>query len=66
MSDEGLMTGDIEDCLDVVVKAVRKSDLPAAEVLAWCMAMRNNDCVDFIARAMLQALQAHCQRTASR
>jgi hypothetical protein len=29
MSDEGLMTQDIEDCLDVVVKALEKCDLPA-------------------------------------
>ena len=32
MSDEGLMTQDIEGCLDVVLKALAKSDLPAAEV----------------------------------
>jgi hypothetical protein len=29
MSDEGLMTEDIEDCLNVVLEAVRKSELPA-------------------------------------
>ena len=39
MSDEGLMTEDIEDCLSVVLKALKKCDLPAAEVIAWCSAM---------------------------
>src|SRR5215475_4785787 len=39
MSDEGLMTADIEECLSVVHKAVRKCDLPADEVIAWCSAM---------------------------
>ncbi|HEX4129869.1 MAG TPA: hypothetical protein VHZ24_07485 [Pirellulales bacterium] len=34
VSDEGLMTADIEDCLRVVIKALQKSDMPADEVLA--------------------------------
>jgi hypothetical protein len=38
MSDEGLMTGDIEDCVNVVLEALRNSDLPAAEVIAWVSA----------------------------
>ena len=33
MSDEGMMTEDIEECLQVVVKAVGKSDLPADDVI---------------------------------
>ena len=57
MSDEGLMTQDIEDCLDVVLKALAKCDLPAAEVIAWCSAMLDNDRVGFIARGPLQALR---------
>ena len=36
MSDEGLMTYDIEECLQVVIKAAKKSDLPPAEIVAWC------------------------------
>ena len=43
MSDEGLMTEDIEECLQVVIKAVAKSDLPAAEVAAWCADMTKRD-----------------------
>lgn len=35
MSDEGLMTEDIEDCLNVVLEALRMCDLPPAEVIAW-------------------------------
>ena len=36
MSDEGLMTDDIEECLEVVVKALKKCDLPPGEVEPWC------------------------------
>src|SRR5579871_3983126 len=43
ISDEGLMTQDIEDCLDAVLKVLAKSDLPAAEVIAWCTAMLDTD-----------------------
>jgi uncharacterized Zn finger protein len=66
MSDEGLMTGDIEDCLNVVLEALRKCDLPAAEVIAWCSAMLENDRIGFIAREPLQSLRDHLQRTAAR
>jgi uncharacterized Zn finger protein len=61
MSDEGLMTQDIEDCLDVVLKALEKCDLPAAEVIAWCSAMLDTDRVGFIAREPLQALRNRAQ-----
>src|SRR5439155_9473581 len=43
MSDEGMMTEDIEDCLSVLLKALQKCHLPAAEVIAWCSAMKDND-----------------------
>jgi hypothetical protein len=66
MSDEGLMTPDIEGCLTVVLKALAKSDLPAAEVVAWCSAMLENDRVGFIARQPLQALRTHAQAAAGR
>ncbi len=66
MSDEGLMTQDIEDCLDVVLKALAKCDLPAAEVIAWCSAMLDNDRVGFIAQGPLQALRNRAQATAGR
>jgi uncharacterized Zn finger protein len=66
MSDEGLMTEDIEDCLNVVLKALRKCDLPAAEVIAWCEAMLKNDRIGFIAREPLQSLRNHFPTTAPR
>ena len=61
MSDEGLMTDDIEDCLSVVLKALKRCDLPADKVIAWCTAMLANDRVKFIAREELQSLRTHFQ-----
>jgi hypothetical protein len=66
MSDEGLMTQDIEDCLDVVLKALAKCDLPADEVIDWCSAMLDNDGVGFIARGPLQSLRNRAQAAARR
>lgn len=59
MSDEGLMTPDIEECFGVVVKALRKGDLPPGEVIAWCEAMTNSDRVGFIDERELQELRKH-------
>ncbi|HXL16509.1 MAG TPA: hypothetical protein VN961_03200 [Streptosporangiaceae bacterium] len=56
MSDEGLMTEDIEDCLSVVFQELKQGNLPADEVTAWCAAMRAQDRVGFIAREPLKAL----------
>ena len=66
MSDEGLMTQDIEDCLGVVLKDLEKCDLPATEVIAWCSAMLDSDRVGFIARESLQSLRNRVQATAGR
>ena len=66
MSDEGLMTADIDECLSVVHKAVRKSDLPADEVIAWCSTMLANDRVGFIAREPLHSLRSHFQAATAR
>jgi hypothetical protein len=66
MSDEGLMTEDIEDCLNVVIEALRKSDLPATELIAWCSAMLKNDRIGFIARESLEWLRDHCQKMTAR
>jgi uncharacterized Zn finger protein len=64
MSDEGMMTEDIEECLSVVITALKKSDLPVADVLTWCSAMMANDRVGFIAEKQLQALRSHFQAAA--
>jgi len=61
MSDEGLMTSDIEECLSVVVKALKKCDLPPGDVLAWCEAMTKSDRVGFIYERELQGLRNHFQ-----
>jgi hypothetical protein len=65
MSDEGLMTEDIEGCLSVVIEALRRCDLPASEVIAWCSTMLESDRVDFIAREPIEALRHHWQTTAA-
>jgi uncharacterized Zn finger protein len=66
MSDEGMMTEDIEDCLDVVLKALEKCDLPAADIIAWCSAMLANDRVRFIARQQLESLRNRRQAAGER
>jgi uncharacterized Zn finger protein len=63
MSDEGMMTQDIEDCLGVVLKALKNSDLPANEVIAWCSAMIDGDRVGFIAQQPLQTLRTSHKST---
>ena len=66
MSDEGMMTEDIEDCLSVVLKPLHKCNLPADEVIAWCSAMLASDRVGFIAREPLQSLRDSFQAAAAR
>ena len=61
MSDEGIMADDIEDCLSVALKTIKKCDLPVAEIIAWCSAMLDNDRVGFIARQPLESLRKHFQ-----
>ena len=63
MSDEGMMTDDIQECLSVVLKELKKGDLPTNDVIAWCSAMLANDRVGFIAREPLQSLRNHLQTT---
>ena len=57
MSDEGLMTEDIEGCLSEVFKALKNCDLPSEEVIAWCSAMLAADLVGFIGDKELKALR---------
>ncbi|HEV3262175.1 MAG TPA: hypothetical protein VG013_35310 [Gemmataceae bacterium] len=68
MSDEGLMTEDIEDCLSVVLKTLTKCDLPADEVIAWCSVMLQNDGAGFIAREQPRSRRwpRTCHRPTSR
>jgi uncharacterized Zn finger protein len=59
MSDEGLMTDEIEECFQAVTKAFRKCNLPSAEVVAWCKEMTASDRVGFIYDEELRTLQKH-------
>jgi uncharacterized Zn finger protein len=63
MSDEGMMTGDIEECLSVVIEALTKCDLPADEVITWCSTMLDNDRVGCIVQEPLQSLRNHSRTT---
>ena len=65
MSDEGLMTEDIEDGLRVILESLEKCDLPAAEVIAWCSARLENDRVGFTAREPLESSRDHFRRSAA-
>jgi len=64
MSDEGMMTDDVENCLSVILQGLKKSDLPADEVIAWCSAMLSADRVGCIVREPLQALRSQFQAAA--
>jgi hypothetical protein len=66
MSDEGLMTDDIEECLKVVLQALRNCDLPASESMAWCRDMLKKDRVGFICEEELKALQHDLEGARSR
>jgi hypothetical protein len=61
MSDEGMMTEDIEECLSVVIKALKNCDLPTDETIAWCSDMLAADRVGFIAQKPLQSLRTQLQ-----
>lgn len=66
MSDEGLMTAEIEGCLNVVIAALTVSVLPASEVLAWISSMLASDCVGFIAREPLESLRIPFPQSSAR
>ncbi len=65
MSDEGLMTDDIEDCLQVVVQALKKRNLPPEDIAAWCKAMVKADRVGFIYDRELEELRKHFEPSES-
>jgi len=56
MSDEGLMTDEIEECLEAVLQAIKTSDLPTREKTAWCEKMIKSDHVGFICDQQLKSL----------
>ena len=66
MSDEGLMTDDIEKCLKLVIQALRKCDLPASGLIAWCQDMLQKDRVGFICEEELKALRHDLEASRSK
>ncbi len=59
------MADDIEACFRPLLKALRKSDLPAAEVIAWCAEMLKRDRVGFLCDQELRALQQQLETSRS-
>ncbi len=57
MSDEGLMSEDIAECLRIVIQAVNKSKLSSPVVIAWCDKLRKSDRVGFIADKEIETLR---------
>jgi len=57
MSDEGLMTDDIQECLHVVIQALKNCDLPPPEIVAWCDVVAKRDRIGFIADRERRALR---------
>jgi hypothetical protein len=62
MSDEGLMTDEITDCLQVVLAGLASCDLPADEVAAWCTHMLAGDSVGFVCDEELKSLRRQSER----
>ena len=62
MSDEGLMTADVERCLRVVLRGVEKSKLPPTRIVAWCDALRKSDRVGFILAKEVNAVKARLEQ----
>lgn len=61
MSDEGLMSEDIEQCLRVVLQALKQADLPPEQGLAWCALLAKSDAVGCICERELETLREHFQ-----
>lgn len=43
MSDQGMMASDVEECLSVVISAVKRCDLPVVKMFKWCTAMLDHE-----------------------
>ncbi len=57
MSDEGLMTDETKERLQVVIESLASCDLPADEVAAWCAHMLAGDSVGFVCDEELKSLR---------
>ena len=57
MSDEGLMSHDIAECLQIVIRAINQAKVSAAIVVEWCDKLRKRDRVGFIGEQEIQSLR---------
>jgi hypothetical protein len=57
LSDEGMMTAEIVECLQVVIPGLDKTELPRDELANWCTAMLRADRVEFLCDRELRALR---------
>ena len=64
MSDEGMMTEEIVECLHVAIQAFTEADLPRQEVAAWCADMTFADQIGFICDRELCELRKQVDATA--
>ena len=51
------MTEEVEACLRVVIRALAKSELPAADIAGWCADMTRADRVGFVCDQELRGLR---------
>lgn len=61
MSDEGLMSEDLEDCLWVAIEAVANSSLADQEIIEWCDRLETLDAIGCHCDQELQQLKEECQ-----
>ncbi len=56
-SDEGMMTAEIVECLQVVVSGFDKTELPRGKLATWYTEMLRADRVEFLCDRELRALR---------
>lgn len=56
MSDESLMSDDLERALRVVIDAVDRAEMPAQAVITWCQEMVKADRLAFLCRSELEGV----------
>lgn len=57
-SDVGMMTEDIQNCLIVVLNALKSGDLPASEAIRFCEQLAHRDRIGCICEEEIQALRS--------
>ena len=57
MSDEGMMSSEIEEAIDLVVVAVKKANLPNEQVRKWCDEMLSADSNGYLETDAIESLR---------